>query len=93
VASWQIHRCTTSNLDDLAREANPVLRGWLAYFTVFYPTMVIPLGRRVDHHLMRWAMKKYKRLERSDKRARKWLQGVRKRSPALFAHWALRYTS
>jgi RNA-directed DNA polymerase len=93
VASWQIHRRTTSTLDDLAREANPVLRGWLAYFTVFYPTMVIPLGRRVDHHLMRWAMKKYKRLERSDKRARKWLHGVRERSPALFANWALRYTS
>lgn len=93
VASWQMHRRTTSTLDDLAREANPVLRGWFAYFTVFYPTMVIPLGKRVDHHLMRWAMKKYKRLDRSGKRARKWLRGVRRRSPDLFAHWTVRYTS
>jgi hypothetical protein len=92
-ASWNVHRRTALTLEDLAREVNPVLRGWLAYFTVFYPSMVIPLCRRMDRHLMRWARKKYKRLERSDKRAREWLQGVREREPRLFAHWELRYAS
>ena len=92
-ASWNVHRRTTLTLEDLAREVNPVLRGWLAYFTVFYPSMVIPLCRRMDRHLMRWARKKYKRLKRSDKRAREWLQGVREREPRLFAHWQLRYAS
>jgi hypothetical protein len=91
VASWRLHRRTTLTLNDLAEETNPVLRGWLDYFTVFYPSMVIPLCKRIDRHLMRWARRKYKRLERSDKRARAWLRGVRKRSPGLFAHWALRY--
>ena len=92
VASWKMHRRTTLTLNDLAREVNPALRGWLTYFTVFYPSMVIPLCKRVDRHLMRWAKWKYKRLERSDKRAREWLQGVRERAPGLFAHWDLRYT-
>ena len=92
-ASWNVHRRTTLTLEDLAREVNPVLRGWLAYFTVFYPSMVIPLCRRMDRHLMRWARKKYKRLKRSDKRAREWLQGVREREPRLFAYWELRYAS
>jgi RNA-directed DNA polymerase len=91
VASLRLHRRTTWSLEDLAEEANPVLRGWLAYFTVFYPSAVNPIGRRMDRHLMRWARRKYQRLERSDKRARAWLRGVRKRSPDLFAHWALRY--
>ncbi len=91
VASWKMHRRTTLTLNDLAREVNPALRGWLTYFTVFYPSMVIPLCKRVDRHLMRWAKWKYKRLERSDKRAREWLQGVRERAPGLFAHWDLRY--
>lgn len=90
-ASWRLSRRTTWTLDDLAEEVNPVLRGWLTYFTVFYPSAVIPLCKRMDRHLMRWARRKYKRLERSNKRARAWLHGVRKRSPALFAHWALRY--
>jgi RNA-directed DNA polymerase len=89
--SWRLHRRTNSTLEDLAREVNPVLRGWLNYFTVFYPSAVIPIGRRMDRHLMRWARRKYKRLERSEKRAKAWLKGVRKRAPGLFAHWALRY--
>jgi hypothetical protein len=91
VASWRLHRRTTLTLDDLAGVVNPVLRGWLAYFTVFYPSAVIPIGKRIDSHLVRWARWKYKRLSRSDKRAREWLQGVRQRAPGLFTHWALRY--
>jgi hypothetical protein len=65
--------------------------GWLAYFTMFYPSVVLTIGRRIDRHLVRWAKGKYKRLRRRDRRAREWLQGVRQRSPALFAHWRLRY--
>jgi RNA-directed DNA polymerase len=91
VASWRLHRRTTWTLDDLAEEVNPVLRGWLTYFTTFYPSAVIPLARRTDLHLMRWARRKYKRMERSNQRAHAWLKGVRHRAPALFAHWALRY--
>jgi RNA-directed DNA polymerase len=54
---------------------------------------VIPLCWRVDRHLMHWARRKYKRLERGDRRAREWLCGVRERAPRLFAHWDLRYTT
>jgi group II intron reverse transcriptase/maturase len=93
VTSWRLHRRTNLTLNDLAREVNPVLGGWLAYFTVFYPTAVELIGKRMDRHLMRWARRKYRRLERSGKRARAWLRGVRKRSPHLFAHWKLRYTT
>src|SRR5262249_21971145 len=93
VASWRLHRRTNSTLDDLAEEVNPALRGWLNYFTAFYPSAVNPIGKRVDRHLMRWARWKYKRLKRSDDRARAGLRGVRQRSPGLFAHWALRYTT
>jgi RNA-directed DNA polymerase len=92
-ASWRLHRRTTWNLDDLAEEVNPALRGWLNYFTAFYPSAVNPIGKRVDRHLMRWARRKYKRLERSEDRARAWLRGVRKRAPNMFAHWSLRYTT
>jgi RNA-directed DNA polymerase len=91
VASWRLHRRTTWTLDDLAEEVNPVLRGWLNYFTEFYPSAVIPIGKRIDRHLMRWARKKYQRLERSEKRAWVWLEGVRQRAPDMFAHWVLRY--
>jgi group II intron reverse transcriptase/maturase len=92
-ASWKLHRRTNSTLEELAEEVNPVLRGWLNYFTVFYPSAVIPIGERMDEHLLHWARRKYKRLKRSKRKARVWLRGVRKRAPALFAHWTLRYTT
>ena len=87
VASWRIHRRVNLTLDDLAAGINQVLRGWLAYFTTFYPSAVSPLCDRIDRHLMRWARWKYKRLERSGKRARAWLTGVQSRTPELFVHW------
>jgi RNA-directed DNA polymerase len=91
VSSWKIPRRTNLTLEDIARQVNPVLRGWLAYFTMLHPSVVIPLCRRIDRILMRWARKKYKRLKRSSRRARNWLQRVRDSTPKLFAHWALRY--
>ena len=47
--SWRLQRRTTLTLDDLAKEVNPVLRGWLTYFTAFYSTAVIP-GRPADRN-------------------------------------------
>jgi RNA-directed DNA polymerase len=92
VSSWRIDRRSTSTLTDLAGPINQVMRGWLAYFTVFYPTAVTPMCRHLDEQVMRWARKKYKRLERSRKRTRERLQGVRTIAPGLFVHWRLRYS-
>jgi hypothetical protein len=86
-ASWRLHRRVNLTLDDLARGVNPVLRGWLAYYAAFYPDAVTPLCHRIDLHLVRWARWKYKRLQRSGRRARTWLRGVRLREPELFVHW------
>ncbi|MGP4105196.1 group II intron reverse transcriptase/maturase [Nonomuraea sp. KM90] len=91
LAAWRIHRRTNQTLSEIARWLNPVLRGWFNYFTVFYPSRVKPLCERIDRHLMRWAIRKYERLKRSEKKARQWLKVVRERAPRLFAHWELRY--
>jgi RNA-directed DNA polymerase len=85
--AWKLNRRITLTLAELAEAINPVLAGWLAYFTRFYPTAVIPLCKRINRHLVRWAKRKYKRLERSNKRARAWLAAVVERAPRLFAHW------
>jgi pimeloyl-ACP methyl ester carboxylesterase len=49
--------------------------------------MLYPLLRRINDHLVRWAMRKFKRLRRREKRARLFLVSVARRSPGLFAHW------
>jgi hypothetical protein len=48
-----------------------------------------PVARRIDEHLVRWAMQKFKRLGGKHSRAWDWLDAVRLRQPRLFAHWYL----
>ena len=84
--SWRLHRWTTLSLDELAAWVNPVVRGWLNYYGRFYRTALLPLIRRINAYILKWARKKYKRLA-SFTRAKAWWTAVTKRAPGLFAHW------
>ena len=87
VRRWRINLRTTSDLGELARWMNPVIRGWMSYYGKFYRTGLDGLLRRINTYLVRWARRKFKRL-RSFKRARRWWHGLLRRQSALFAHWA-----
>ena len=76
-------------IDDLARMWNPVLRGWIQYFGRFYKSALHPIFRHFNGLLVRWAMRKYKRLRAHRRRAEHWLGGIARRQPRLFAHWHL----
>jgi hypothetical protein len=52
----------------------------------FYRTALLPLIRRINAYILKWARKKYKRLA-SFTRAKAWWTAVTKRAPGLFAHW------
>ena len=54
----------------------------------FYKSWLYRSLRRINDYLVRWARRKFKRLRTSARRAWRWLRGVQRRSPALFAHWA-----
>jgi RNA-directed DNA polymerase len=86
---WQINLRSDKAIDDLARMWNPVLRGWIQYFGRFYKSALYPVFRHFNGLLVRWAMRKYKRLRRHRRRAEHWLGGVGRREPRLFAHWHL----
>ena len=40
------------------------VQGWVNYYGRFYPSMLAKSLRRIDEYLVRWAMRKYKRLKR-----------------------------
>src|SRR5258708_14960250 len=86
---WQINLRSDKAIDDLARMWNPVLRGWIQYFGRFYKSALYPVFRHLNGLLVRWAMRKYKRLRRHRRRAEHWLGGIGRREPRLFAHWHL----
>jgi RNA-directed DNA polymerase len=86
---WRLPLRSDKAIDDLARMWNPVLRGWIQYYGRFYKSALYPVFRHLNDLLVRWAMRKYKRLRRHHRRAAHWLVGVAGREPRLFAHWYL----
>jgi RNA-directed DNA polymerase len=86
VRHWRLHRRPNDTLSDLAEVINPIVRGWMTYWGRFYRDEMIPLLKRINTYLMRWARKKYKRL-RGFKRLKTWWIKVTQRAPDLFAHW------
>jgi group II intron reverse transcriptase/maturase len=86
---WRLARRTDKALTDLAHMFNPVLRGWILYYGSFYRSAMFKALQTVDRALVRWAQRKFKSLRGHQRRASHWLAGVRRRDPALFAHWEL----
>lgn len=74
-------------LDDLAREYNPYIRGWINYYSHFYKSALAWTLRRVDAFLIRWARNKFKRLRLRPRGVREWFSRVVRDNPKLFAHW------
>jgi RNA-directed DNA polymerase len=93
IRAWHLNRRTGTHLSGLARGINPQVRGWINYYGAFYRSGLYPIARRIDEHLVRWAMQKFKRLRGRPQRAWDWLANVRERDPKLFAHWQLPRTT
>jgi len=86
---WRLHLRSDKNLDDLSRMVDPILRGWVNYYTQYYKSATYPTFRMFDLILMRWAMRKYKKLRGHRRRAKHWLGRIARREPKLFAHWQM----
>ena len=85
--SWGVARRSDKSLTDLALMFNTTLQGWINYYGRFYKSMLYPVFRHLNETLVRWAMRKYKRLRRHRTRARRFIADVARRQPGLFAHW------
>jgi RNA-directed DNA polymerase len=89
IRSWRLHRRTGSTLQDLAREINVIVRGWINYYGRFYPSALVRSLNCINSYLVRWAMQKYKRYRRRQHRAREAMRKVARLNPELLAHWRL----
>jgi hypothetical protein len=72
---------------DLARAINPIVRGWINYYGRFYRSQLFRSLDRITEYLMRWAMRKYKRLRGRPLRAWQLVAAAHQRQPELSAHW------
>jgi RNA-directed DNA polymerase len=47
-------------LQDIARQLNPLLRGWIAYYGRYASSALYPLLRHINQMLVAWVMRKFK---------------------------------
>lgn len=89
IREWRMHLKPDKTLEDLSRMFNPILRGWINYYGCFYKSELYSALRHMDRALIRWVRRKYKKLQRHQRRATYWLGGIARREPELFAHWQM----
>ena len=89
IRNWHLNCRSGTDLAGLAGAINAQVRGWFNYYGAFYRSELASIAMRIDEHLVRWAMQKFKRLRGEISRAWRWLDAAGQRQPQLFTHWRL----
>jgi len=87
IRRWKLHLRSDKSLEDLSRMLSPKVRGWINYYGSFYKSALYPTLAHLNRILVRWAMRKFKRLRHHLTNAVHWLGRIAKRQPELFPHW------
>ena len=83
----RLQLCSELSTEQLAARLAPRVRGWMAYYCRFRGSEFQPVAKYIDRLIVRWAMRKYKRLRGHKTRAFAWLDRVKRTRPRLFTHW------
>lgn len=81
-------RKSTMSIEEIAKEVNPILRGWINYYGRFNRSSLYPLFNYFNQILVKWAMRKFKKVHVRNN-AGKLIALIRKQKPTLFAHWQI----
>ena len=77
------------SLEELAAIMNPVIRGWMNYFSKYSMNETRNALDYVNRTLARWISRRNKSVNRSYKRAISFIQKVAMNNPELFYHWQM----
>ncbi|POZ62041.1 reverse transcriptase domain-containing protein, partial [Chromobacterium alticapitis] len=91
IRGWHLQLMCDSNLTDLSKRINAVLRGWQGYYGRFYGSAMKAVWRHLNGYLVRWLRRKYKHLARHKTRAWRALGQLATAFPHAFVHWELGY--
>ena len=81
--------CFSQGITELARAINPMIQGWINYYGHFRKSEMSTVYDYINEKIMKWAMRKFKQLQRRKKRAGQWLRRLYSKAPLLFAHWRI----
>jgi RNA-directed DNA polymerase len=91
IRGWHLQLKCDKELRDLSHMFNPVLRGWMRYYSRFHGSAMATVWKHMNVYLARWLMRKYKHLARHKTRARRALGQLAAKMPGAFVHWEAGY--
>ena len=59
-----IKGCFSLSVEQLAKTINPMIQGWINYYGKFSKSSMSPIYDYINEKIIRWAMRKYKHLQR-----------------------------
>lgn len=86
---YKWHLRSDLSLEEIAKQFNPVLQGWINYYTRYRKSGFSTVGKHFNTVLIKWAMRKYGKLATSFVRAAHYIEQTAKKRTYLFAHWRL----
>lgn len=89
IRKWKFYKRTDLNLNDIAKMANPILRGWIEYYGRYNRSSLYSVFNHFNRTLATWTRRKYEKLKGHKMRAIIFLDKLSKREPHLFAHWKI----
>jgi RNA-directed DNA polymerase len=87
VRSWRHQHWVQLTLEEIARQINPIVQGWINYYGKYNVRELNETLRQVDMKLIRWVRNKFKGYRRYKLRATYKMGDIAEANPDLFAHW------
>lgn len=87
--SCKWHQRSDLEIEDISKQFEPVLRGWLNYYGKYCRSELNAVFCHFNQILVKWARRKYKRFLNHKIKAHIFIQNTAKKNPHLFSHWRL----
>ena len=87
VKSLKEFSSTRITLEEIAKELNPKLSGWIQYYGHYKRYKMRRVLYFLDKRVAHWLRKRYKRVKRSFKKGYTMLSRIYRENPHLFYHW------
>jgi RNA-directed DNA polymerase len=91
VRGWHLQLKSDKDLTDLSAMFAPILKGWQQYYGRFHGSALRSVWRNMNLFLIRWLMRKHKKLAGHKTRAAETLKRLAQREPDAFIHWSMGY--
>lgn len=88
IRDWNQKYWVQMKLENIAKQINPIIQGWINYYGKFNPGVLKEVLKRINLKLSRWIRDKFKGFRKFKTQAIHRLGDIALKNPDLFAHWS-----